>query len=1151
MTPEAQIRIEKEIENRTGLLDLRHCNLTSIPEEIVQLFWLKVLIVSNKIEEDEYFKHILNELNLVISYHDNILVQHEPNQISELPSFLNQLISLQAIHCAGDFFEKFHLSKVENISNLSNLEYLDLSCNEINVIEVSATLEKLKYLNLTSNLIDDINFLSKFPNLMYLNLIGNQISNISPISNLRVLSKAYLGANEINQIENIEGVINLETLDLRTNGIKIIKGLANYKNLKELALDDNEISIIEGLDGLKKLEALYLSKNRIRKITGLDNLTSLTKIDLRDNLIEAINGLPSLDKLQYINLGNNKITNIKRLPSLKNLNYLSLIKNKISNIANVEKLPQLENLYLSDNKLIDFESLKPLKGLFDSNQLKELYIDSNPFLETIQIELKYGENHILFLKNEFANFYSFNKMDVSLPIKILLLGNHKSGKSSLIYYIKNRRLKNKSDSTHILSVEYFKTKENTSSIPDAIFYDFGGQDFYHGIYRAFITNNALQIILYNPEINNRSLDIDSHGLPILNFDTKYWLGINKYHAQAKGHAEDPFIVIQTFADTSSNKEYINPSPGFISQFHLSVPNLLFNKTLLLKNLYKSDREHFLIHFINILKDLKGYKQISKAESSLLNYILTSKGVSKTSIPITQLLPYYTIEETSGISSLQLLKAQLIKLNQAGLILYYGTTNDNTNDKNTLDDKIWLNPEEFVNYIHSKILSKEGVLKSDRGQIDYAVFNKNGFDSDIIKVLEIQRVLFLHKPSANESSWKYIIPNYLPLTDVNDSLYKLFTFGQDEPSIVLKFQEFLPFGLINQMICFYGKEPEDKIFWRDQIVFTLSKKVRVMIHLDFIKLQINIYFNTLKLYKSISDDLIKEFLFFSILLLYWDREPIFTFEEYLFSKDISSLSVGTTDTLETESKKLNWKRIKSEENCYPRDLFLSLDGNRFIEYTTVKDYDRHMIISYGLTSDGNIDFKNLMEIPAYPFDPFTESKIPKIKKIFISYSHQDVSYRTELNKYLVTLERDNLIEIWQDTMISGGEDWNEKIQTKLKEADIVIMLVSQDFIASTYIHEKEVKEALSQSSINKTRIVPILIRDCDWENWKILPDAINVNQLNEKHYKMDRFQFLIPAEHKGRYQLLAVNQWDHPETAWKLIGQSIRDLVQKPDLLFNY
>lgn len=86
MSIEAQEKIDEEFGKQTGLLDLRNCSITEIPIEVGQMSWLEILILSNKIDYDEYFNEILIDLNLNISYHDNILVTHKPNLISELPT---------------------------------------------------------------------------------------------------------------------------------------------------------------------------------------------------------------------------------------------------------------------------------------------------------------------------------------------------------------------------------------------------------------------------------------------------------------------------------------------------------------------------------------------------------------------------------------------------------------------------------------------------------------------------------------------------------------------------------------------------------------------------------------------------------------------------------------------------------------------------------------------------------------------------------------------------------------------------------------------------------------------------------------------------------------------------------------------------------
>ena len=98
------------------------------------------------------------------------------------------------------------------------------------------------------------------------------------------------------------------------------------------------------------------------------------------------------------------------------------------------------------------------------------------------------------------------------------------------------------------------------------------------------------------------------------------------------------------------------------------------------------------------------------------------------------------------------------------------------------------------------------------------------------------IIFKHQPNKdNPNDIEYIIPNYLPLIDKNDPIYFLGTFGFIKPTFTLKFLKFIPMGMINHLICFFGKQPDHKLFWRDIIIFSLSEGLkepfRIMISLD--------------------------------------------------------------------------------------------------------------------------------------------------------------------------------------------------------------------------------------------------------------------------------------------------------------------------------
>jgi hypothetical protein len=103
------------------------------------------------------------------------------------------------------------------------------------------------------------------------------------------------------------------------------------------------------------------------------------------------------------------------------------------------------------------------------------------------------------------------------------------------------------------------------------------------------------------------------------------------------------------------------------------------------------------------------------------------------------------------------------------------------------------------------------------------------------------------------------------------------------------------------------------------------------------------------------------------------------------------------------------------------------------------------------------------------------------KVFISYSHADEALRQELDKHLMALKRQDLIDVWHDRRITAGEEWADQIDTNLRAADVVLLLVSSDFIASSYCYEKELLEALRRHEQGKAIVIPVILRPCDWKD----------------------------------------------------------------------
>jgi hypothetical protein len=102
-------------------------------------------------------------------------------------------------------------------------------------------------------------------------------------------------------------------------------------------------------------------------------------------------------------------------------------------------------------------------------------------------------------------------------------------------------------------------------------------------------------------------------------------------------------------------------------------------------------------------------------------------------------------------------------------------------------------------------------------------------------------------------------------------------------------------------------------------------------------------------------------------------------------------------------------------------------------------------------------------------------------IFIAYSHEDLGFKNELKKFLRPMLRDERVSVWDDFDIEAGQDWDAKIKERLYGADVILLLVSSDSLASDYFYGKEVKVSLERHAKGEAVVVPVILRHCDWEN----------------------------------------------------------------------
>ncbi|MGV9013436.1 MAG: toll/interleukin-1 receptor domain-containing protein [Flavobacteriales bacterium] len=101
------------------------------------------------------------------------------------------------------------------------------------------------------------------------------------------------------------------------------------------------------------------------------------------------------------------------------------------------------------------------------------------------------------------------------------------------------------------------------------------------------------------------------------------------------------------------------------------------------------------------------------------------------------------------------------------------------------------------------------------------------------------------------------------------------------------------------------------------------------------------------------------------------------------------------------------------------------------------------------------------------------------EVFFSYSHHDKEYRDELEKHLAMLKHEGLIQAWHDRRIIAGDVLDESISEHLDNAQVILCLLSSNFLASRYCFDVEMQRAMDRHERNEARVIPVIIHPCDW------------------------------------------------------------------------
>ena len=147
-------------------------------------------------------------------------------------------------------------------------------------------------------------------------------------------------------------------------------------------------------------------------------------------------------------------------------------------------------------------------------------------------------------------------------------------------------------------------------------------------------------------------------------------------------------------------------------------------------------------------------------------------------------------------------------------------------------------------------------------------------------------------------------------------------------------------------------------------------------------------------------------------------------------------------------------------------------------------------------------------------------LPESMEIFFSYAHEDEALRDALEKQLSSLKKQGLIKTWHNRSIVAGADWQRAIDERLNLSNIILLLISPDFIASDYCYSVEMRRALERHESGDARVVPIILRPTDWQSLSVAALAA------------------LPGNG------IAVTLWENIDAAFLDIARGIRKIVEE-------
>lgn len=163
-----------------------------------------------------------------------------------------------------------------------------------------------------------------------------------------------------------------------------------------------------------------------------------------------------------------------------------------------------------------------------------------------------------------------------------------------------------------------------------------------------------------------------------------------------------------------------------------------------------------------------------------------------------------------------------------------------------------------------------------------------------------------------------------------------------------------------------------------------------------------------------------------------------------------------------------------ENTFKRHTFqkeVSINGIEYIPFSKIQENIMLSNFTHENKAYRIADYKSFIKAEDRKFE---------MKKLFISYSSRNTIFKDRFITHLAPHKRNGMIDVWHDRDIETGEKWEAAILAEIDNSDLIIFLLSPDFINTNYIFDVEIPKAMERNKQNLAKFHFIILKSCQWE-----------------------------------------------------------------------